>query len=115
MAETSAVGRALGFAGYGIDEGIASADEMKKYPEDNYGDAEVTQALEGMICTKHKVPMKLNKFGKKYHIANDEFCNGQGFPSERGGEDLKDIAKKIDSSSTGKSEEEVDLDEIPDF
>lgn len=35
VAETSAVGRALGFAGYGIDEGIASADEMTKYPEEN--------------------------------------------------------------------------------
>ena len=30
VAETSAVGRALGFAGYGIVEGIASADEMNK-------------------------------------------------------------------------------------
>lgn len=28
VAETSAVGRALGFAGYGLLEGIASADEM---------------------------------------------------------------------------------------
>lgn len=30
VAETSAVGRALGFAGYGIVEGIASADEINK-------------------------------------------------------------------------------------
>lgn len=30
VAETSAVGRALGFAGYGIVEGIASADEVVK-------------------------------------------------------------------------------------
>jgi hypothetical protein len=30
VAETSAVGRALGFAGYGLVEGIASADEMAK-------------------------------------------------------------------------------------
>jgi hypothetical protein len=30
VAETSAVGRALGFAGYGIVGGIASADEMAK-------------------------------------------------------------------------------------
>ena|SRR3990167_6604162 len=30
VAETSAVGRALGFAGYGIETAIASADEMKK-------------------------------------------------------------------------------------
>ena len=30
VAETSAIGRALGFAGYGIVEGIATADEMIK-------------------------------------------------------------------------------------
>ncbi len=30
VAETSAIGRALGFAGFGIVEGIASADEMVK-------------------------------------------------------------------------------------
>lgn len=30
IAETSAVGRALGFAGFGVIEGIASADEMIK-------------------------------------------------------------------------------------
>lgn len=30
VAETSAVGRALGFAGYGIVAGIATADEIKK-------------------------------------------------------------------------------------
>jgi len=30
VAETSAVGRALGFAGYGIVDSIASADEIKK-------------------------------------------------------------------------------------
>lgn len=30
VAETSAVGRALGFAGFGVIEGIATADEMSK-------------------------------------------------------------------------------------
>ena len=30
VAETSAIGRALGFAGYGIIDGIATADEMNK-------------------------------------------------------------------------------------
>ena len=30
VAETSAVGRCLGFAGYGIVDGIATADEMRK-------------------------------------------------------------------------------------
>lgn len=33
VAETSAVGRALGFAGYGTIESIASADEMVKAEE----------------------------------------------------------------------------------
>jgi len=32
VAETSAVGRALGFGGFGIADGIASADEMAKAP-----------------------------------------------------------------------------------
>ncbi len=33
VAETSAVGRALGFAGFGIVDGIATADEVKKTQE----------------------------------------------------------------------------------
>jgi hypothetical protein len=33
VAETSAVGRALGFAGYGATESIASAEEMNKIPD----------------------------------------------------------------------------------
>src|SRR5215213_3249986 len=32
VAETSAVGRALGFAGYGVVNGIATADEIAKTP-----------------------------------------------------------------------------------
>lgn len=41
VAETSAVGRALGFAGYGVIDSIASADEMKKAeadPTDSWGE-----------------------------------------------------------------------------
>jgi len=34
VAETSAIGRALGFAGYGIVDGIATADEIKKVEAD---------------------------------------------------------------------------------
>lgn len=33
VAETSAIGRALGFAGYGIEDSIASADEITKSEE----------------------------------------------------------------------------------
>ena len=36
VAETSAIGRALGFAGYGIVEGIATADEMVKAQDPNW-------------------------------------------------------------------------------
>ena len=36
VAETSAVGRALGFAGFGIVEGIASADEIIKADGDDF-------------------------------------------------------------------------------
>ena len=35
VAETSAVGRALGFAGYGAVDGIATAEEMKKADSSN--------------------------------------------------------------------------------
>lgn len=34
VAETSAIGRALGFAGFGIIDGIATADEITKHNED---------------------------------------------------------------------------------
>jgi len=34
VAETSAVGRALGFAGFGVAEGIATADEIQKAEAD---------------------------------------------------------------------------------
>jgi hypothetical protein len=37
VAETSAVGRALGFAGYGVVDGIASADEIVKADNDLNG------------------------------------------------------------------------------
>jgi hypothetical protein len=38
IAETSAVGRALGFANIGLIDGIASADEMRKVKVDESGD-----------------------------------------------------------------------------
>jgi len=38
IAETSAVGRALGFAGIGIEDGIASADEMRKVKTETTSD-----------------------------------------------------------------------------
>lgn len=40
IAETSAIGRALGFANIGLVDGIASADEMRKVKKGDYKDNE---------------------------------------------------------------------------
>jgi len=46
VAETSAIGRALGFAGFGIEEGIASADEIAKAPYNaDLSDIEGTESI----------------------------------------------------------------------
>lgn len=88
VAETSAVGRALGFAGYGLVEGIASADEMKKAElatpkeltrEPEFGDVKV--------CSQHDTPIAMSKgtsksTGKEYWYhrnANGQICFGQGY------------------------------------
>lgn len=67
VAETSAVGRALGFAGYGIVDGIATADEMKKagFPDDEGPIAHKAPEALG-DCPKCGSPMKISKTGTKY-------------------------------------------------
>jgi len=61
VAETSAVGRALGFAGYGVIDSIASADEMAKSFL-----SEPTLPLQGKglkeeerVCSAHETPEKM--------------------------------------------------------
>ncbi len=84
VAESSAVGRALGFAGYGIISGIATAEEMVKASnEEKSPGKEIPQHY----CDYHKCEMRLNKNGKEYHMNAErtEFCNGSGFPSEKKG------------------------------
>lgn len=54
VAETSAIGRALGFAGYGIAEGIATADEVKKVDPD-WIDSEPAQTRVSAGTTKNCV------------------------------------------------------------
>jgi hypothetical protein len=66
VAETSAVGRALGFAGYGLIESIASADEMVRATslraQENASDAVCE------VCGKPAVEKKgTTKNGKQYH------------------------------------------------
>lgn len=50
VAETSAIGRALGFAGFGIVDGIASADEIVKASyKSNLSDSEAFISVEDPI------------------------------------------------------------------
>lgn len=64
-AETSAIGRALGFMGIGVIESIASADEMVKAenatPKLGY--------VEGKTCPKDggRLILNVSKTGKKFH------------------------------------------------
>lgn len=59
VAETSAVGRALGFAGYGVIEGIASADEMVK-AETQPVSSKYTAQREH-YCNDHQRDLKLRE------------------------------------------------------
>ena len=65
VAETSAVGRALGFAGFGIIEGIATADEIvKAFPEDT---GTIATPPTDERCPKCGEPMfRSQKTGTKY-------------------------------------------------
>jgi hypothetical protein len=68
VAETSAVGRALGFAGFGIVEGIASADEMVKAGADTYTDTRVQEATGGVIYATDNQIYALNQMVKHGQI-----------------------------------------------
>ena len=97
VAETSAVGRALGFAGYGVIEGIASADEMVKAttPPVSY-EREATEQEElpedTKVCMAHDEPEKMFKGQSKtkvdrdgnpktywWHSYNGKMCFGDGY------------------------------------
>ena len=99
VAETSAVGRALGFAGYGAVDSIASADEMKKATESEdpewITEDEPADPVDHM-CSLHGKEMKDRGQGKwdhrlhgvktengdvKYHPkdGNWYWCQGHGW------------------------------------
>lgn len=105
VAETSAVGRALAFAGYAGSE-IASVDEMVKagaytqsYPQQKPQEKQDKKEDVGDYwCDIHKCSMKLNKNGKPYHRNQaGEFCNGYGFPSDPRPKDSRKAEPENDS------------------
>ena len=96
VAETSAIGRALGFAGFGVVEGIASADEVIKatyQPQSSTlpkaydsNEQDILDSLEDTVlegyCTIHKTPMaQKSKDGQTWwsHVTADGkyYCNGK--------------------------------------
>lgn len=64
-AETSAIGRALGFMGIGVIESIASADEIVKAENAT----SKTKYVEGKVCPKDggRLLVNTSKSGKKFH------------------------------------------------
>lgn len=96
VAETSAVGRALGFAGFGSVESISSADEIVKsqvapYTSSTMDEKEILNSMEQThddltsICPVHNSVMGQavsKKTGQPYFFhkdANGKFCFGKGF------------------------------------
>lgn len=75
VAETSAVGRALGFAGYGLIESVASADEMKRATSPKTEKTVQTATVTCEVCGKPATERKgTTKGGKPYHGI---FCSSE--------------------------------------
>lgn len=72
VAETSAVGRALGFAGFGLIESVASADEMvraiSRRVDDTPEESEEGKQITCEVCGKEATEKRgITKAGKAYH------------------------------------------------
>lgn len=72
--ETSAVGRALGFLGLGIENGIASADEVAKAKEEDAGLQKIDDAAQNALLERCKADgvdvEKLKEYYKVNSIAD---------------------------------------------
>ncbi len=93
VAETSAVGRALGFAGYGVINGIATADEIAKTPiQGSLGGSsgpaipakQTTQAANPHFCPLHHTVLKDRGKGIWDHRGKGELAKGELIRNEQG-------------------------------
>jgi hypothetical protein len=80
VAETSAIGRALGFAGFGLVEGIASADEVKaaqrptdKKPKETVADTPAKAALRKLYALAKEKGFK-DKDALRAHFQTDSLA-----------------------------------------
>lgn len=68
VAETSAVGRALGFAGFGLIESVASADEVARAVRRENVEADKTSERVCATCGEPAIERKgKTRAGKEYH------------------------------------------------
>lgn len=88
VAETSAVGRALAFAGYESSDGIASAEEMKKVE----GIAPKVNTLG--TCPKCGAAMRMSQTGKPYCSA---LCWKNPTPTQTPEVNLDEVEKAMES------------------
>jgi len=99
VAETSAVGRALGFAGYGSVDSIASADEINKGGYDTPN--KIKTDIKCPICNGEMWDNTKNKLNPKApdYKCKDKNCKGVIWPS-------KDKFEHYDAEGNGLTEEQ---------
>lgn len=125
VAETSAVGRALGFAGYGIVESIASADEMAKAsaetPTSQPKTVSTPKANDVPSCPDCGGDMWDNR-GRKTNPKAPDFkckdpkCGGVIWPpknQELPERQVDEVVTAKDDTPPPHTDNEIDIEEIP--
>lgn len=100
VAETSAIGRALGFAGYGIVEGMATADEVHK---SEAGISKVSGALDK--CSDCGITIPASVFKYSTEVLGKALCYSCQKKVKEDGE----IQKEVERSGLLEKEESNDL------
>jgi len=107
VAETSAIGRALGFAGYGIVEGIASADEIIKASQGSTIVPKTVSVDNGLVvcpvCSGQMWDNRATKTNPKQpdYKCKDKACTGCIWPP-------KDAFPHYDAEGNGQTQEQYE-------